>query len=262
MDYTSLYYDLTHENLGSVRCVLDRKLPSYASHSFDKELTDKQMFMTVKVDMGDYPLAEVLAECVESGEVYDASATRTTDAVVNISANTTKQEREWRIFVNRIYSGVSFKQSAMTSYAVYVSHTPASSDYNSFTLSVTIDTDLDNVPVVVKGAGSDLTQTASKTNTTVSFTIPENTAASERTLFKYKSQYGIQVEGEYTSSSKYPGYAYGPEKTSVAYEDIKTDQIDPCGLVAPAGTWRLPTIDELSEIKAAPNGKSKYLCNF
>lgn len=305
-DYTALYYDLTHENLGSVRCVLDRKLPTYASHSFDKELTDKQMFMTVKVDMGDYPLAEVLAECVESGEVYDASATRTTDAVVNISANTTKQEREWRIFVNRIYSGVSFKQPAMTSYAVYVSHTPASSDYNSFTLSVTIDTDLDNVPVVIKGAGSDLTQTASKTNTTVSFTIPENTATSERTLsiwvdgkdtkktvkqgaapagglsvewssgaltvkngayvfaeptergmlFKYKSQYGILVEGDYTSSSKYPGYAYGPEKTTVAYEDIKTDQTDPCSLVAPAGTWRLPTIDELNEIKAAPNGKS------
>lgn len=305
-DYTSLYYDLVGTNMASVRCVLDRQLPSYQSHSFDKEMTDKQMFMTVKVDVGSYPIIEVLAECVETGIVSDASATATTDAVVNIPANKLKEEVEWKIFVNRVYTGVSFKQPAMSDYAAYVSHTPASNDYTAFTLAVTIDTDRDNVPVTVKGAGDDITLYGSKDKTTVEFSIPENTANVERTLqiwvdskdtkktvkqgaapagglsvewapgalkvvdgayvfadskergmlFKYGSKYAIEIVGNYGSSSQYPGYAYAPAKTTVAYADIPTGEIDPCSLVAPANTWRLPTKTEMEEIKAADNGKT------
>lgn len=46
------------------------------------------------------------------------------------------------------------------------------------------------------------------------------------------------------SSLKYSGKAYGPEETTIAYADIKPDEVDPCSLVLPANTWRLPTTEE------------------
>lgn len=46
------------------------------------------------------------------------------------------------------------------------------------------------------------------------------------------------------SSLKYSGKAYGPEETAIAYADIKPNEVDPCSLVLPANTWRMPTTEE------------------
>lgn len=63
-------------------------------------------------------------------------------------------------------------------------------------------------------------------------------------FFKWKSRYGIDLGKKISSSSKYPGKAYGPEETTIKYDDIQPNEIDPCSLVLPAGTWRLPTEEE------------------
>lgn len=305
-DYSMIYYNMTGENLASVRCVLDSELPKYVSHSFSTgEPSDKGMNLSVETTAGEYPVYEVLA-ISEDGDEHEGTATDSkTTAELVIPANNAKEPLLWKIFVNRIYTGISFTQPGVKDYAWYVSHSPASSTYEAFTLNVTIDTDMDSVPVTIKGAGEDLTLYAGASNATVSFSIPENSGAARKLsiwingadskktveqgakpeepkglsvewstgaitvkdgayifaeptergmLFRYKSQYGIQIEGTYSSSSKYPGYAYAPQKTEVAIADIAVDQIDPCSLVAPVNTWRLPTVDEMNELKAAENG--------
>lgn len=67
-------------------------------------------------------------------------------------------------------------------------------------------------------------------------------------FFKWKSRYGVDLGQEMKSSLKYPGKAYGPEETTIAYTDIKPNEVDPCSLVLPAGTWRLPTTEEFMNL--------------
>ena len=66
--------------------------------------------------------------------------------------------------------------------------------------------------------------------------------------FKYKSQYGFALPDPLESKPKYGGVVYGPTATEMAYADIPYGDTDPCSLVAPAGTWRMPTADELIEL--------------
>ena len=66
--------------------------------------------------------------------------------------------------------------------------------------------------------------------------------------FKYKSQYGFALPDPLESKAKYGGVVYGPTATEMAYADIPYGDTDPCSLVAPAGTWRMPTADELIEL--------------
>ncbi len=63
-------------------------------------------------------------------------------------------------------------------------------------------------------------------------------------FFKWKSRYGVDLGQNLSSSTKYPGKAYGPEETTIKYADIQPNEVDPCSLVLPAGTWRLPTEEE------------------
>ena len=223
------------------------------------------------------------------------------DVVRSIPADEPKSERKFRIFVNRIYTGIEFVQPALSDYVRYVSHTPSEAGFEAFTLTVRCDSDRDSFTVAVKGSdGLELSQTGSKDNLTLSFDIPEN-GGEERTLsiwingadtgksvkqegkpvieplmvewsegyltvkdgaytfadpqerglyFKYKSRYGFALEDPIGSSSQYPGVAYGPEETTIAYDDIPSADVDPCSLVAPAGTWRMPSAEEWEDLLA------------
>lgn len=63
--------------------------------------------------------------------------------------------------------------------------------------------------------------------------------------FKYNSRYGMTLD---ETGKKYSGTAYGPAEETKAYAEIAAKEVDPCSLVAPAGTWRTPTQDEWLEL--------------
>lgn len=67
--------------------------------------------------------------------------------------------------------------------------------------------------------------------------------------FKYGSRYGMTIDTDLPASgSRYSGTAYTPEPVQAAYEEIPSGEVDPCSLVAPAGTWRTPTATEWDEL--------------
>lgn len=69
--------------------------------------------------------------------------------------------------------------------------------------------------------------------------------------FKWGSRHGIRFDGEVTSQTKYAGTVWGPDEQAIPeYTDIPYNQTDPCSLVAPAGTWRMPTAAEYEELIA------------
>ena len=64
-------------------------------------------------------------------------------------------------------------------------------------------------------------------------------------FFKYNSRYAVPFE------TNYQGVVYGPSATNYAsYPDIPMDEVDPCSLVAPAGTWRMPTQQDYKNLMA------------
>lgn len=63
--------------------------------------------------------------------------------------------------------------------------------------------------------------------------------------FKYGSRYGLTLD---STGKKYSGTAYGPEAESKAYDDVTNEEVDPCSLVAPAGTWRMPSREEWEDM--------------
>lgn len=70
--------------------------------------------------------------------------------------------------------------------------------------------------------------------------------------FKYGSRYGMTLNtAEPSSASGYSGTAYGPEITRMSYAEIPASQVDPCSLVAPEGTWRMPAAEEWRELLAS-----------
>ena len=295
-------YDLAGTNMASLRCVKNIRQPSYVSHT-PASVTDNASFkLTVKTDPGEFPAYEVDIEA-EDGEIrsIDASSSET-EVTLTVPKNDEVGNREWRLFINRVYSGVSFVQPGKKNYVDYISHSPSKATYEAFTLSVKCESDLASFPVVIKGSdGLELTQNGSKENPTVSFSVPEN-SGEERTLaiwvngsdtgksvrqeanpatnafsvtwsegyltvvdgaytfaepkergmyFKWKSKYGIKFEGTVSSSTKYQGVVYGPGEQSIPnYADVPYGDVDPCSLVAPAGTWRMPTSEQLLELVA------------
>lgn len=301
-DYSMVDYDLAGTNMASLRCVKNIRQPSYVSHT-PASVTDNASFkLTVKTDPGEFPAYEVDIEA-EDGEIrsIDASPSET-EVTLTVPKNDEVGNREWRLFINRVYSGVSFVQPGKKNYVDYISHSPSKATYEAFTLSVKCESDLASFPVVIKGSdGLELTQNGSKENPTVSFSVPEN-AGEERTLaiwvngsdtgksvrqeanpatdafsvtwsegyltvvdgaytfaepkergmyFKWKSKYGIKFEGTVSSSTKYQGVVYGPDEQSIPnYADVPYGDVDPCSLVAPAGTWRMPTSEQLLELVA------------
>lgn len=301
-DYSMVDYDLAGTNMASLRCVKNIRQPSYVSHT-PASVTDNASFkLTVKTDPGEFPAYEVDIEA-EDGEIrsIDASPSET-EVTLTVPKNDEVENREWRLFINRVYSGVSFVQPGKKNYVDYISHSPSKATYEAFTLSVKCESDLASFPVVIKGSdGLELTQNGSKENPTVSFSVPEN-SGEERTLaiwvngsdtgksvrqeanpatnafsvtwsegyltvvdgaytfaepkergmyFKWKSKYGIKFEGTVSSSTKYQGVVYGPDEQSIPnYADVPYGDVDPCSLVAPAGTWRMPTSEQLLELVA------------
>lgn len=301
-DYSMVDYDLAGTNMASLRCVKNIRQPSYVSHT-PASVTDNASFkLTVKTDPGEFPAYEVDIEA-EDGEIrsIDASPSET-EVTLTVPKNDEVGNREWRLFINRVYSGISFVQPGKKNYVDYISHSPSKATYEAFTLSVKCESDLASFPVVIKGSdGLELTQNGSKENPTVSFSVPEN-AGEERTLaiwvngsdtgksvrqeanpatnafsvtwsegyltvvdgaytfaepkergmyFKWKSKYGIKFEGSVSSSTKYQGVVYGPDEQSIPnYADVPYGDVDPCSLVAPAGTWRMPTSEQLLELVA------------
>ena len=297
--YSLLDYDAVGTNMAMVRCVRNVPQPKYVMHTLPETVDYKAFSLNVETDPGAFTYYDVTV-WGDDGTLTQTGATDPRPQVsVGIPKNDTKQDRTLRLFVNHIYTGVEFVQPAMTDYALYVSHTPASAEYGAFTLSVTCDSDMASFPVVVKGSdGGEWSGTGSKENPTVEIAIPENTGE-ERTLsiwvngvdtkktvkqgkqvvplvysvvwsegyltvrdgayvfaapkergmyFKYKSQYGFALPDPLESKPKYGGVVYGPTATEMAYADIPYGDTDPCSLVAPAGTWRMPTADELIEL--------------
>ena len=297
--YSLLDYDAVGTNMAMVRCVRNVPQPKYVMHTLPETVDYKAFSLNVETDPGAFTYYDVTV-WGDDGTLTQTGATDARPQVsVGIPKNDTKQDRTLRLFVNHIYTGVEFVQPAMTDYALYVSHTPASAEYGAFTLSVTCDSDMASFPVVVKGSdGGEWSGTGSKENPTVEIAIPENTGE-ERTLsiwvngvdtkktvkqgkqvvplvysvvwsegyltvrdgayvfaapkergmyFKYKSQYGFALPDPLESKPKYGGVVYGPTATEMAYADIPYGDTDPCSLVAPAGTWRMPTADELIEL--------------
>lgn len=193
-DYSMVDYDLAGTNMASLRCVKNIRQPSYVSHT-PASVTDNASFkLTVKTDPGEFPAYEVDIEA-EDGEIrsIDASPSET-EVTLTVPKNDEVENREWRLFINRVYSGVSFVQPGKKNYVDYISHSPSKATYEAFTLSVKCESDLASFPVVIKGSdGLELTQNGSKENPTVSFSVPEN-SGEERTL-------AIWVNGSDTGKS-------------------------------------------------------------
>lgn len=193
-DYSMVDYDFAGTNMASLRCVKNIRQPSYVSHT-PASVTDNASFkLTVKTDPGEFPAYEVDIEA-EDGEIrsIDASPSET-EVTLTVPKNDEVGNREWRLFINRVYSGISFVQPGKKNYVDYISHSPSKATYEAFTLSVKCESDLASFPVVIKGSdGLELTQNGSKENPTVSFSVPEN-AGEERTL-------AIWVNGSDTGKS-------------------------------------------------------------
>lgn len=62
-------------------------------------------------------------------------------------------------------------------------------------------------------------------------------------FFRFRSHYGISAEG-----AAYGGTAYTPAEEQVAWAEIPYNDSDPCAMIAPANTWRLPTKAEFLEL--------------
>lgn len=295
-EYSMIYYDLSNTNLASVRCVKNIKQPSLVSYSPTTVPDYKEFELEVVTDPGEFALYEVVLLSDFNDETKMSCTQKVTTVKFKMKPNDRKEDKTWKIFINGKYTGKTFVQPAISDYAFYAGHTPSSHDYTAFSLSVTVDTDMNKVPVEIKGDdGYSSLKEVSRTSPTVSFPISENTASKDRVLtiyvngentgktvvqgaapaaskfsvvwspgyltvkdgayafagpkevgmfFKWKSRYGIDLGKKISSSSKYPGKAYGPEETTIKYDDIQPNEIDPCSLVLPAGTWRLPTEEE------------------
>lgn len=63
--------------------------------------------------------------------------------------------------------------------------------------------------------------------------------------FKYNSRYGLTLD---STGKKYSGTAYGPAAETKDYADVTNGEVDPCSLVAPAGTWRMPSREEWEDM--------------
>lgn len=301
-EYSLVDYDLMGENMATLRCVKNLRQPSYVSHTPATVDTNGSFKIEITTDPGEFSFYEVALWSSE-GDYTKTSALDTKRQVsLIVPKNETKNDVEWRIFINNIYTGASIIQPGMKNYAVYVSHTPAKSSYEAFTASVICDSDMESFPVVLKGSdGTELSAAGSKDAPSVEFQIGEN-SGTERTFaiivngvdtkrtivqeakpkvdgysvewsegyltivdgrytfaapqergmyFKWKSRYGILIEGTVTGSSKYAGVCYAPERMEIAdYADLPHSETDPCSLVAPAGTWYMPDAELLAELTA------------
>ena len=298
--YAMIYFDLTHKNTGSVRCVRAIAEPLYVSHSPESVADNKEFELTVETTPGDFK--EYLVEVEASDNAYDSATVNAanTTAKITIPANeSTDSEITWKIFVNGQFTGKTLVQPALTNYAFYQSHTPTTKQtYEAFTLTVNCKSDMASFSVEAKGSdGTNVSDVGSKDKLAVALSIPENAAEAERTFtiyvngentkktivqegkpapkaelsviwsegyltikngayafaaksergmyFKWKSKWGVPF-----NATAYQGKAYGPAEAEYAkFADVpQTGDVDPCSLVAPAGTWYLPSKAKIAEL--------------
>lgn len=298
-EYSLLDYDLKGENLAMVRCVRNVEQPKYVSHAAEIAEDGSAFDITVTTSAGAFELYEIFLEASDGASTLCYATNKVIERILTIPANEKEEERTWKIFVNRVYSGTSFVQPGVSNYAKYVSHTPKTSSSEAFNITVTYETDLISFPIVAKGSdgsvfeasgsyysgstdieisandGEERTFTIWLNNENTSKTVVQKAAPVEGGLsvewstgyltakdgafviaeplelgmyFKWKSQYGILLPAK--STSKYEGLVYDPaENTTFAdYASVPKGDFDPCSLVAPAGTWRMPTADETKEM--------------
>lgn len=179
-------------------------------------------------------------------------------------------------------------------YAEYVSHTPTSDQTGEFSLTVVAKSDMASFPISIVGGTLNMIQNASSTSPSTTFSVPNNSSGSERTLkiyvngiytgksIKQAHKEGVTelvwaegnlaiVNGEYVIGSKtekgwlfrnmskhgipYSGAAYGgtvysPVAEVMAWDNIPAGGVDPCTLVRPLNTWRMPSNKECEELIA------------
>ena len=298
--YAMIYFDLTHENTGSVRCVRAIDEPLYVSHSPESVADNKAFELTVDTTPGDFK--EYLVEVEASDNAYDSATVTAANpkATITIPANeSTDNEVTWKIFVNGHFTGKTLIQPALTNYAFYQSHTPLDKQtYEAFTLTVRCKSDMASFAVEAKGDdGTNISGVGSKDNLAVALAIPENEAEAERTFtiyvngentkqtiaqegkpapkaelsvvwsegyltvkdgayafadksergmyFKWKSKWAVPF-----NATAYQGKAYGPDEASYTkFADVPQEgDVDPCSLVAPAGTWYMPSKAQIEEL--------------
>ena len=127
--YSLLDYDAVGTNMAMVRCVRNVPQPKYVMHTLPETVDYKAFSLNVETDPGAFTYYDVTV-WGDDGTFTQTGATDARPQVsVGIPKNDTKQDRTLRLFVNHIYTGVEFVQPAMTDYALYVSHTPASAEY-------------------------------------------------------------------------------------------------------------------------------------
>ena len=57
--------------------------------------------------------------------------------------------------------------------------------------------------------------------------------------------------------------AYNPDQVTIQWKDMPyDDDSDPCGLADPAGTWRLPTKDEIESLSGTVDFSQPYDYNY
>ena len=294
--YVFVHYNLTG-SLASVRCVRNEGGAHYVSHTPTEPQTYEgfELTVTCQSELDEF---EVMVACEEEQFVEKAGKDRLTVSF-DIPANDGTEDRVYKIYVNDDYTGQSVTQTYKAGYALYVSHSPEGPvPGDAFDLTVTCKSDMDEFPVALRGEGVDLTQTGSKSDPEVTFSVPANTGAEARELkifvggadcgksvvqqskytdvavgqttwargnvvleggqfaigaptdyglyFKFNSTYGMPYD---PGAAYYQGTAYNPNPVTIGWKDMAADAGgDPCRLVAPADTWRLPTRSEIEAL--------------
>ena len=160
--------------------------------------SDPDRFVTELKSEGDSPTL--------TGSKYDPVVTFT------VPANTSTDDREWKIFV----AGTDCRQSVVQR-----------SMYTDVTIG---ETTWARGNIVLKDGR---------------FAIGSPTDFG--LFFRFNSIYGLPSDDP--KAWMYQNIAYNPDQVTIQWKDIPyDDDSDPCGLADPAGTWRLPTKDEIESL--------------
>ena len=80
-------------------------------------------------------------------------------------------------------------------------------------------------------------------------------------FFRFNSIYGLPSDDP--KAWMYQNIAYNPDQVTIQWKDMPyDDDSDPCGLADPAGTWRLPTKDEIESLSGTVDFSQPYDYNY
>ena len=174
--------------------------------------SDPDRFVTELKSEGDSPTL--------TGSKYDPVVTFT------VPANTSTDDREWKIFV----SGTDCRQSVVQR-----------SMYTDVTIG---ETTWARGNIVLKDGR---------------FAIGSPTDFG--LFFRFNSIYGLPSDDP--KAWMHQNIAYNPDQVTIQWKDMPyDDDSDPCGLADPAGTWRLPTKDEIESLSGTVDFSQPYDYNY